>query len=154
MRSPRRSRAWNAGLCLRAPSHRWAQTASGVRVWRARSAGRMRKRDDGRDPERRGAPEPIGKAVGDFLRESGLVARVERANVVVRWGELVGAPIAAVTVARTITDDGTLFVGVKTHSWMTELSMMERQLVGRLNTGLGRSEDQPLVRRIRWELQR
>jgi len=114
----------------------------------------MRKRDDGRDPERRGAPEPIGKAVGDFLRESGLVARVERANVVVRWGELVGAPIAAVTVARTITDDGTLFVGVKTHSWMTELSMMERQLVGRLNTGLGRSEDQPLVRRIRWELQR
>jgi predicted nucleic acid-binding Zn ribbon protein len=49
-----------------------------------------------------------------------------------------------------VTEDGTLFVGVKTHGWMTELSMMERSLLAKINARTGRDP----IRRIRWELLR
>ena len=98
----------------------------------------------------RGKPEPVGDALASFLKSRGLDKRVSRGSVLVEWPALVGPQIAAVTVPRQITDDGTLFVGVTTHGWMTELSLMEVQLLGRLNSREGREP----VRRIRWELQR
>lgn len=100
--------------------------------------------------ERRGKPEPVGDALASFLKSRGLDERVSRASVLVEWPALVGPQIAAVTSPRQITDDGTLFVGVTTHGWMTELSLMEVQLLGRLNSREGRAP----IRRIRWELQR
>jgi predicted nucleic acid-binding Zn ribbon protein len=63
---------------------------------------------------------------------------------------VVGPQIAGVTQPRLITDDGTLVVGVKTHGWMAELSMMERQLVAKLNAGARRAG----VKKILWELLR
>jgi predicted nucleic acid-binding Zn ribbon protein len=66
------------------------------------------------------------------------------------WARVVGPQIAGVTQPRLITDDGTLVVGVKTHGWMAELSMMERQLVAKLNAGARRAG----VKKIRWELLR
>jgi predicted nucleic acid-binding Zn ribbon protein len=39
---------------------------------------------------------------------------------------------------------------VKTHGWMTELSMMERTLLARINAREGREP----IKRIRWELLR
>ncbi len=95
-------------------------------------------------------PTPIGEALTSFLRASGLQERVERAQVVVEWAALVGPQIAGVTEARTVTDDGTLFVGVRTHGWMQELSMRERELLHRINAKPGRTP----VKRIRWELLR
>ena len=55
----------------------------------------------------------------EFLRQAGLDARVERAQVLVEWASFVGPQIASVTEPRTVTEDGTLFVGVKTHGWMS-----------------------------------
>ena|SRR5437773_11316077 len=100
-----------------------------------------------RDP---GKPTPIVDALRSFLHGRGLDARVDHASVIVDWASLVGPQIASVTIPRQVTEDGTLFVGVKTHGWMTELSLMEPSLLAKINAREGRLP----VHRIRWELLR
>lgn len=102
------------------------------------------------DGTKRTKPTTIGDAVKSFLRKSGLSDKVERAQVIVEWSTLVGPQIASVTAPRTVTEDGTLFVGVRTHGWMQELSMRERELLARINATPGRAP----IKRIRWELLR
>lgn len=93
---------------------------------------------------------PIGEALTELLSSRGLDADVARAWVVEAWPGIVGKQIAGVTTPRMLTDDGTLVVGVKTHGWMSELSLMERSLVAKVNS---LAQGDP-VRRIRWELLR
>jgi predicted nucleic acid-binding Zn ribbon protein len=94
------------------------------------------------------APEPLANVVAGWLAQSGLNARVEQAAIVPAWEGLVGPQIAAVTSPTSVTADGTLFVQVATNSWMTELSLMEPELLGALNR---RGKGAP-IRRIRWQL--
>lgn len=98
-------------------------------------------------PER---PTPISALLASVLKEAGIAERVEQAAVVPEWPTLVGAQIAAVTTPLLVTPDGTLFVAVSTHAWMTELSLMEPELLRALNGDAGR----PPVRKIRWQLRR
>lgn len=98
----------------------------------------------------RNRPRAIAEALAEMLRASGLDHEVARVAVLDRWAKVVGPQIAGVTQARLIAEDGTLVVGVRTHGWMQELSLMERALVARLNGGDGVGE----VKRIRWELLR
>jgi predicted nucleic acid-binding Zn ribbon protein len=107
----------------------------------------MRKRDP---DEKKRKPEPLGKVVGSFLKDSKLEHRLEQAAVVPEWELLVGKQIAKVTKPISVTADGTLFVAVKTNAWMTELSLMEPQLLRALNAKTGRSR----VRKIRLQLMR
>lgn len=108
---------------------------------------RRRRRED--EPGS-GKLRPIGESLAEALRATGLDAEVRRAGVLLLWPKVVGAQIAGVTEPRLLTEDGTLVVGVKTHGWMNELSLMERQLIARLTaTGAGAP-----VKRIRWELLR
>ena len=107
----------------------------------------MRKRDPN---EKKRKPEPLGKVVGTFLRDSKLEERVEQASVVPEWDLLVGKQIAAVTKPISVTADGTLFIAVKTNAWMTELSLMEPQILRALNAKTGRTR----VRKIRLQLMR
>ena len=102
-----------------------------------------------RDPRNK-RPQPIGAAISNFLEQSGLRERVEQASVVPEWPTLVGAQIAAVTEPVLVTADGVLFVAVRTHAWMTELSLMEPELVASLNRAGGRAP----VKKIRWQLMR
>ena len=95
-------------------------------------------------------PEAIGNVVGAFLKESKLDERVEAAQVVPEWESLVGMQIARVTKPISVTRDGTLFVSVKTNGWMTELSLMEPQLLRALNSKEGRTR----IKKIRLELMR
>ncbi len=95
-------------------------------------------------------PEKISEALGAYLREAGLDVRMVQAAVVPEWSELVGREIAAVTEPLFVTPDSTLFVAVKTNAWMTELQLMEPQLVAALNSGV----DRPRVRKLRFQLQR
>jgi predicted nucleic acid-binding Zn ribbon protein len=95
-------------------------------------------------------PQPISAAINQFLTDAGLRDRVEQASVVPEWPSLVGSQIAAVTEPLSVTADGVLFVAVRTHAWMSELSLMEPELLASLNRGGGR---QP-VRKIRWQLMR
>ena len=102
--------------------------------------------------DRRGKrrPEPLSNALSSFLAQSGMQERVEQASVVPEWPSLVGPQIAAVTEPLMVTRDGTLFVAVRTNSWMTELSLMEPQLLSAINAKEGRAK----VARIHWRLMR
>ena len=107
----------------------------------------MRKRDPN---EKKRKPEPLANVLGSFLKESKLSERVEQAQVVPEWESLVGKQIAAVTKPISVTRDGTLFVAVKTNGWMTELSLMEPQILRALNAKAGRTR----VKKIRLQLMR
>ncbi|MDF2774624.1 MAG: hypothetical protein K0S86_4124 [Geminicoccaceae bacterium] len=95
-------------------------------------------------------PEPIAAVIAQFLEQSGLKGRVEQATVVPEWPQLVGEQIAAVTEPLSVTADGVMFVAVRTHAWMSELSLLEPELLASLN----RREGRPPVRKIRWQLMR
>ena len=107
----------------------------------------MRHRDDHHGP---GKPRAIAEALQEVLKRTGLDEDVARAGVMAAWPQLVGTQIAGVTQPRLMTEDGTLVVGVTSHGWMQELTMMERQLVAKLATVPSPTP----VKRIRWELLR
>ena len=96
--------------------------------------------------ERKKKPETIGSIVATWMGESGLAGRIEQAGIIPEWPHLVGPQIAAVTSPQSVTANGTLFVQVTTNAWMTELSLLEPELLRSLNTKAGRTP----VRRIRW----
>jgi predicted nucleic acid-binding Zn ribbon protein len=98
--------------------------------------------------EKKRRPTPIGDVVAGWLGESGLAPRVDQAAVIPEWPSLVGRNIAAVTTPESITSNGTLFVKVTTNAWITELSLLEPELLRSLNSKTGRSP----IKRIRWLL--
>ena len=95
-------------------------------------------------------PSPIGDVLAGVLRTAGLTDRVDQAGVIPEWPRLVGPGIAKATEPLHVTADGTLFVAVTTNAWMTELSLLEPELLRALNV----AADRPRIRRIRWQLRR
>lgn len=93
-------------------------------------------------------PKKLGDVMSDVLSKSGIADRVAQANVIPEWHSLVGPQIARVTEPLSVTPQGTLFVAVTTNAWMTELSLMEPDLLRRLNQRTGRLS----IRKIRWQL--
>ena len=87
--------------------------------------------------DHRSRPTPLGDVLANVLARAGIADRVEQAAVVPEWASLVGPQIAAVTEPMSITGDGTLFVAVQSHGWMTELSLMEPALLAALNRRAG-----------------
>ena len=100
--------------------------------------------------QRKGKPQRIGDTLKHVLGAAGLADRVEQAQVIPEWPALVGKQIAAVTEPHHIARDGTLFVAVRTNAWMSELSLMEPQLMKALNARAGRAR----IVRIHWQLMR
>ncbi|HZF67701.1 MAG TPA: DUF721 domain-containing protein [Gemmatirosa sp.] len=90
-------------------------------------------------------PALLGDLLAGVLQDAGISERVAQAAVVPEWASLVGPSIAAVTEPLSVGPDGTLWVAVQTHAWMTELSLLEPELLRALNA----SADRPPVRRIR-----
>lgn len=88
--------------------------------------------------------------MSDVLRQAGIADRVAQAKVIPEWHTLVGPQIARVTEPLSVTPQGTLFVAVTTNAWMTELSLMEPELLRRLNERTGRLQ----IKRIRWQMRR
>ena len=95
-------------------------------------------------------PERVAGILANYLAESGLAGRVDQAGVIPEWAQLVGVQIAAVTEPRSVSANGTLFVAVTTNAWMTELSLLEPELLRSLNGKPGRAP----IKRIRWQLRR
>ncbi len=100
--------------------------------------------------ERKRKPEALKNVLSGMLAATGLASRVEQAAIVPEWPTLVGRQIALVTEPLHITADGILFVAVKTNAWMTELSLLEPELLRSLNAKPGR---RPVVK-IRWQIKR
>lgn len=90
-------------------------------------------------------PTAVGDLLAGVLAGAGIEARVAQAAVVPEWARTVGPQIAAVTEPTSVGADGTLWVAVATHAWMTELQAMEPELLRALNA----APDRPPVARIR-----
>ena len=93
-------------------------------------------------------PEKMSDVLASFLSSTKDGTRVDQARIVPEWPSLVGEQISAVTEPIMITRDGTLFVAVKTSSWMSELSLMEPQLLVAINTNRATGK----VVKIHWRL--
>ena len=96
------------------------------------------------------SPERLADLLSQFLKRTGMDARIKQSAVLEQWPTLVGPEIAGATQALSITDDGTLFVAVRSHAWMSELTMMERELLASVNRITG---DKPILT-LRWTLMR
>ena len=88
--------------------------------------------------------------MSDVLKQTGVADRIAQANVFPQWPQLVGPQIAKVTEPLSVTRQGTLFVAVSTNAWMTELALMEPELLRRLNERTGRLQ----IKKIRWQIRR
>jgi predicted nucleic acid-binding Zn ribbon protein len=100
--------------------------------------------------KKRRKPRKLGDVMSDMLSRSGIADRIAQAAVIPEWGTLVGPQIARVTEPLSVTPQGTLFVAVTTNAWMTELSLMEPDLLRRLNQRTGRLQ----IKKIRWQISR
>ena len=100
--------------------------------------------------KKRRPPRKLGDVMSKVLKDAGIADRITQAHVIPDWAKLVGPQIAKVTEPLSITPQGTLFVAVKTNAWMTELSLMEPDLLRRLNERTGRLQ----IRKIRWQIRR
>ncbi len=94
--------------------------------------------------------ERLADLLSRFLKRRGIDARIRQSAVLDEWPALVGPEIAAVTRATSIGEDGTMFVAVRSHAWMSELAMMERELLASVNRITG---DKP-IQHLRWTLMR
>jgi len=96
--------------------------------------------------KRRSRPTPVGAAIADYLKSSGLAERVGQAAVVDAWPALVGERIARAAHPESVAADGTLFVRVKSSAWRQELSLMTPEVLALLNAGRAAGR----IKRIRW----
>lgn len=92
-------------------------------------------------------PTQVADALKAFLKKGEVGERIEEAAVVPEWAERVGPAIAAVTVPMRV-NHGTLFIGVRSSAWMNELSLMETEILGRLNAGRQRGK----ISKIRFQM--
>ena len=99
---------------------------------------------------RKQRPKRLGDVMGDVLKDAGIADRIAQASVIPEWRALVGEQIARATEPLSVTPQGTLFVAVSSNAWMTELSLLEPELLRRLNQRTGRHP----IRKIRWQMQR
>ncbi|MCU0617878.1 MAG: DUF721 domain-containing protein [Gemmatimonadaceae bacterium] len=100
--------------------------------------------------DRKRKPEKVSDVLAAVLERAGLTERMAQAGVIPEWPRLVGAQIAAVTEPVALQRDGTLVVAVRTHAWMTELSLLEPELLRTLNADASR----PPIARLRLVLRR
>lgn len=80
-------------------------------------------------------PTKVGDALHEYLKNSGLEERLEEAGVLPEWPERVGPAIAAVTEPLRTSAAGVLVVAVRSSAWLSELKLMERDIIRRLNEG-------------------
>lgn len=90
-------------------------------------------------------PTRLGDALSAWLDKSGLDRRLDLAQAVERWAQVVGPQVAAVTKAEAVNGEGTLWVRVTTSAWANELSLMTPRILGALNRNR-----RGLIREIRW----
>ena len=77
----------------------------------------------------------VGALVEGLLEQRGLQQQVKRVGVLDLWPDIVGEKLAAITRAKGVSDS-TLFVEVPTSAWLTELNIMKREFLERVNERL------------------
>jgi predicted nucleic acid-binding Zn ribbon protein len=103
-----------------------------------------------KDDERPRRPAKVGDVLAEVLERAGLTDRMAQAGVIPAWPSVVGPQIAAVTEPVSLQRDGTLVVAVRSHGWMTELTLLEPELLRSLNA----DPDRPPITKLRLVLRR
>jgi predicted nucleic acid-binding Zn ribbon protein len=81
-------------------------------------------------------PQPFGVAIRRLLEERGWQTRAAMAGVMARWDAVVGAEVAAHSRPERFAD-GELVVVADSTAWATQLRLLARPLVARINEELG-----------------
>jgi predicted nucleic acid-binding Zn ribbon protein len=95
-------------------------------------------------------PERVDRVLSRVLDERGFSGRLEQARVVAEWPALVGNHIAGATRAESVSGNSVLIVSVKTNAWMSELALLEPEILAAINRVTPRK---PILK-IRWQLMR
>ena len=77
-------------------------------------------------------PKQVREALQKYLEKAGISEKIEAASVVPDWPGLVGEGISGVTTPLRVTN-GVLVVGVRSSAWLSELKLMEREIIKRVN---------------------
>ncbi len=89
-------------------------------------------------------PDRVGNLLAEVLRKLGLDKELERQGALARWDGIVGERISAVTSAVAVSK-GVLFVEVSSSAWLSELNLMRRDILERLNAGAGEGRVERIV---------
>jgi predicted nucleic acid-binding Zn ribbon protein len=76
----------------------------------------------------------VGEVLARLIRKLGIEGELAGQGALERWNEVVGDRIAGVTRPRAVSR-GTLFVEVRSSAWLSELNLMRRDIMARLNAG-------------------
>jgi predicted nucleic acid-binding Zn ribbon protein len=120
-----RRAASGGGSGIRKPVRR---TGSGL--GRPRRRGWSGSGADERDPQ------PLGRLASRLSGDRGWAPRLANGSVFGRWAELVGDEVAAHARPESLRD-GVLTVQADSTAWATQLRLLQRQLIGRIASGLG-----------------
>ena len=83
---------------------------------------------------KKNGPRQVREALQKYLEKAGISEKIEAASVVPEWAQLVGEGIAGVTTPLRVNNN-VLFVAVRSSAWLSELKLMEREILRRLNDG-------------------
>lgn len=82
-------------------------------------------------------PQPLGRLAARLVRDRGWGDRVAGGVVFGRWAQLVGEEIAEHATPVALRE-GELTVQASSTAWATQLRLLQRQLLGRISSGVGR----------------
>lgn len=83
-----------------------------------------------------GQPEEIGKIISRILKSGGMEKGIKQKEAVFVWDKTVGRKIALQAKAIKV-ESGNIFVKVRSPVWRTELLLMKKEIIGKLNSSLG-----------------
>lgn len=96
-----------------------------------------------REPRKKGGPKRdaadpqlFGRAIMDLLAERGWERSAAVGGVFGRWPEIVGSDLAAHTKPESF-EDGEVLIAADSTAWATQVRMLARTLIRRLNEELG-----------------
>lgn len=75
---------------------------------------------------------PIGEVLKKYFGRHGLTRRIDQADIVNKWSDLVGPQVAGVTEPQSVDRNGTLWVRVKSAAWMQELQLLSPTIIHEL----------------------
>ncbi len=82
-------------------------------------------------------PKQVRETLQKYLDKAGISEKIAAASVVPEWPQLVGEGIAAVTTPLRVSNN-VLVVAVRSSAWLSELKLMEREILRKVNAGKGR----------------
>ena len=92
--------------------------------------------------------ESIGNILKNFIARANIEEKIAISSIFNHWQEIVGKEISKRSKPEKLSK-GVLFVSVTTSTWANELSLMSVNLLGKINSHIGKS----VVKEIRFRIE-